>query len=578
MKQIFTLWFFLSSKRRRQFYVLLILIFLSSFAEIISLGLTVPFLGVLTAPETIFSSDLAKPILNLMGITSNEDLIFVTTVAFICAAIFAGCVRLLLLYAVNVLSIYTGSDIGVDIYRKTLYQEYSVHIDRNSSEVFTGILKKADRVVAGVIAPFLNIVSSLVIVFSIGLTLFYIDAVIAATTASIFGVFYFFTIRFTHQKLNRNSIEIAHKENSIVKSLQEGLGGIRDILINKSQEFYCNNFKHNDLKMRRASVSTAVIAGSPRYIMEAIGITTIAVLSYILSFRDGGLVSALPVLGALAIGAQRILPLLQQSYHGLSTIRGSLASLEDVLSLLNQPLPKDINKKIKEIPFKSEILIENLSFSYNKNEDYVLKDINLKIERGSCIGFIGATGSGKSTLLDIMMFLLKPTKGSIKVDGVKIDDSNSKSWQQRIAHVPQSIYLSDLTISENIAFGIPKNEIDLKKVKKSAEMAKIANFISNMTDGYDSYIGERGVKLSGGQRQRIGIARALYQNADVLILDESTSALDSKTEEEVMASVRDLYNKITILIVAHRTTTLESCSKIVEIGDRGILSIKKIAK
>ena len=575
MKQIISLWFFLSARRRRQFFLLLILFFLSSFAEIISLGLTIPFLGVLTAPEKVFANEFAQPFIHMFGISTNESLIFIVTTGFIFAAILAGCIRLLLLYVVSVLSIYTGSDIGIDIFRKTLHQDYSVHIGRNSSEVFNGILIKADRGVVGVIYPFLNIISSVIIVTGMTATLFYIDIVIASGTALIFGTFYWITIKYTHAKLKENSVKIATKGDATFKSLQEGLGGIRDILINRSQEFFCNTFRKNDLEMRHASVSNTVIGGSPRYIMEAIGISTIAILSYHLSQKEGGLINALPILGALAIGAQRILPLLQQAYHGLSTIKGSLASLDDVLILLSQPLPKDLNQEFQQIPFKSEILIENLSFSYNKDDDYVFKDLNFSIEHGSCIGFIGKTGSGKSSLLDVIMYLLKPTSGCIRVDGIKIDETNYRSWQRRLAHVPQSIYLSDLSIAENIAFGIPKDEIDYQKVKKSAEMAKISTFINGLKYGYDSSVGERGVQLSGGQRQRIGIARALYQNADVLILDESTSALDSKTEEEVMNTVSNLSKKITILIIAHRKTTLDSCSTIIEIGNGGLISVRR---
>jgi len=574
MKQIISLWFFLSVRRRRQFILLLILFFLSSFAEIISLGLTIPFLGVLTVPEKVFSNEFVQPIIHLFGISTNEDLVFIITIGFIFAAIIAGCIRLLLLYVVSSLSIYTGSDIGIDIFRRTLHQDYSVHTGRNSSEVFNGILIKADRGVVGVITPLLNIISSVIIVTGMTATLFYIDAVVALSTASIFGTLYFIIIKYTHTELTENSVKIASKGNAAFKSLQEGLGGIRDILINNSQEFFCNTFRKNDLEMRQASVSNTFIAGSPRYIIEAIGVSIIAMLSYHLSQNEGGFIDALPILGALAIGAQRILPLLQQAFHGLSTIKGSLASLDDVLNLLEQPLPDAINGNLQKLPFEKEIIVDSLSFQYAKDEKFVLKELNFKIEKGSCIGFIGSTGSGKSTLLDIIMSLLQPTSGSIKVDGIKIDKTNFKSWQKNIAHVPQSIYLSDLSISENIAFGIPKEEIDYQKVKKSAEMAKISTFINDLKYGYDSSVGERGVQLSGGQRQRIGIARALYRNADVLILDESTSALDRKTEEEVMNTVRNLSKKITILIITHRITTLDSCSTIIEIGNGGLISVR----
>jgi ATP-binding cassette, subfamily B, bacterial PglK len=574
MKSIFSLWNFLSGRRRKQFYFLLALMFASSFAEIISLGLTIPFLGVLTSPEEVYKHDLIQPVIQIFNINSPERLILLLTMAFIFAAIFAGLVRLLLLYVMSKLAFYTGADIGIDIYRRTLYQDYSVHISRNSSEVFNGILTKSDHVIAGVVTPFLTIVSSLIIVAGVVATLFYIDIVIAASTAAGFGFFYWITIKYTHKRLQENGQSIAIKGVSLVKSLQEGLGGIRDVLINGSQEYYCDIFRSSDMDMRRASSTNQFISGSPRFIMEALGITLIAIVAYILSQQEGGLIPVIPVLGALAIGAQRLLPLMQQAYHGLSTIKGSLASLDDVLLLLNQPLPENLDNECKSIDFAKYISLENLSFSYAKDKEWIFKDVNLKIEKGSCVGFVGTTGSGKSTLLDVIMFLLKPTSGSIKVDNVAINESNVRAWQKHIAHVPQSIYLSDSSIAENIAFGMPREDIDFKKVEKSAKMARISKYIEDLDEGYDTHVGERGVQLSGGQQQRIGIARALYQDADVLILDESTSALDDKTEKEVMETIQNLSGKITILIIAHRLTTLSSCSTIVKVGGQGLLSVK----
>jgi ATP-binding cassette subfamily B protein len=285
-----------------------------------------------------------------------------------------------------------------------------------------------------------------------------------------------------------------------------------------------------------------------------------------MSQKEGGIATAIPVLGALALGAQRLLPALQQAYASFSAIIGVEASLKDVLALLDQPLPEYLNQLFPApILFEKEIKLTNLSFSYTKDSPLVLENINLSILKGERIGFIGVTGSGKSTLIDIIMGLLSPTNGKLTIDQKILSRENQRSWQVRIAHVPQNIYLSDSTIEENIAFGIPVNEINHQRVKEAAKQAQIADMIDSSENGYQTLVGERGVRLSGGQRQRISIARALYKKADVLIFDEATSSLDTETEEVVMSAIDKLGENLTILIIAHRLTTLKGCDRIVKL-------------
>ena len=276
------------------------------------------------------------------------------------------------------------------------------------------------------------------------------------------------------------------------------------------------------------------------------------------------------MLGALALGAQRLLPVLQQAYSAYSVIKGAKSSFDDVMGLLDQPLPAYIdNGQIDVLPFKKYIMIKGVSFRYADDSPWVLENINLKFFKGERVGFIGATGSGKSTLLDVVMGLLDPSEGGLKVDGQIITSENKRSWQAHIAHVPQSIYLSDGSIEENIAFGVPADEINQERVEEAAKQAQIAELIKDWKGGYRTFIGEHGVRLSGGQRQRIGIARALYRQADVLIFDEATSALDKETEEAVMKSIECLGKDLTILIIAHRLSTLKGCDRIVRVCKNG---------
>jgi len=349
------------------------------------------------------------------------------------------------------------------------------------------------------------------------------------------------------------------------------LGGIRDVLIDGTQATYCKVFRLADMSLRRAEANNQIIAQSPRYGVESLSIVLIVVLAYFLSSGEEGVLGALPLLGALAIGAQRMLPMLQQAYSAWSGIRGGQAVLRDALMLLEQPLPEYSEGTMKaEILFQQSIKLEDIKFRYRGDAPWVLTGVDLEIKKGSCIGFIGTTGSGKSTVLDIIMALLFATEGSIKVDGVIITNKNHRGWQSRIAHIPQAIFLSDASIAENIAFGVPKEDIDHNLVNQAAKQAQIHDTIMNWVGHYNTVVGERGICLSGGQRQRIGIARALYKQADVLILDEATSALDNATEKAVMDAIRDAHKDNTILMVAHRLSTLKGCDQIIELENGAI--------
>jgi len=555
---------------------------LTSITEIISVGAVLPFLGILTAPEQIYQHPLMQPVNSILNITSSDQLLLPLTISFILAALLAGTIRLTLLYVMTRFSFATGADLSINIYRRTLYQEYSVHVARNSSEVINGIITKTGTVIGGVISPALNLISSIIIITAILGTLFAIDITVALTASIGFGTLYFGVIRYTKKQLRENSQTIADQSTQMIKSLQEGLGGIRDVLIDGSQQFYCNLYRKADLPLRRASGNNVFIGQSPRYAMEAVGMTLIAGLAYTMSLREEGLTTAIPILGALAVGAQRLLPVLQQAYGSYSTLKGSHSSFYDVLNLLNQPLPQyaeqtEEHEMVVPISFESEIRLNNLSFRYaaesTKNTPWVLKDVNLKLTKGARIGFMGVTGSGKSTLLDIIMGLLPPTTGNITIDDEPVTHENRRAWQAHIAHVPQNIYLSDSTIEENIAFGIPKDTINHQQVEKAAKQAQISELIEGWDEGYQTFVGERGIRLSGGQRQRIGIARALYKEANILIFDEATSALDNETEQSVMKAIENLGRDLTILIIAHRLTTLQGCDQIVKLDKNNIVQV-----
>jgi ATP-binding cassette subfamily B protein len=561
-----TLWHHLSKHRQKQFWLLLILMIIASLSEIISVGAVLPFLGILTAPEQVYQHPFMQPVIQILELTEPSQLILPLTIFFIIVVLLAGSIRLTLLYVMTRLSFATGADLSISIYHRTLYQEYAVHVSRNSSEVINGIINKTNIVIGGILTPVLMFISSIILLIGIMSALFAINIGVALSAFISFGSLYWLVVRYTKNQLRNNSQVIADQSTQMIKSLQEGLGGIRDLLIDGTQQFYCQLYRNADLPLRRAAGSNQFISGSPKYIMEAIGMTLIAGLAYVMTQQGSGMDTAIPVLGALALGAQRLLPALQQAYGAYSTIKGSRSSFADVLNLLDQPLPEYADQPpLKPIPFEKEIKLANLNFRYTEDSPWVLKNINFSLEKGARIGFIGITGSGKSTLLDIIMGLLPPTNGKLIIDQQPVNSQNRRAWQTHIAHVPQNIFLSDSSIEENIAFGIAKEQIDHQRVRKAAQQAQIAELIEQWKEGYQTFIGERGVRLSGGQRQRIGIARALYKKANVLIFDEATSALDNETEREVIKAIEDLDKEITVLIIAHRLTTLKGCDKIVKL-------------
>ena len=328
-------------------------------------------------------------------------------------------------------------------------------------------------------------------------------------------------------------------------------------------------YRKADHQLRHAQGNNTFIGQSPRYVMEALGMVIIAFMAYVLSRQAGGLSTALPVLASLALGAQRLLPALQQAYMSWTSIASCQASLADAIEMLDQPLPPDMNQNTPwQLPIQNKIIFNNVRFRYTSDAPWVLDGLNLEIRKGTRMGIVGSTGSGKSTMLDLFMGLLIPSEGEFLVDGNLIKGSSMRAWQRCIAHVPQSIYLADITLAENIAFGVPPDEIDRDLARQAARRAQIADYIESNSYGYHAHVGEQGIRLSGGQRQRIGIARALYKQASVLVLDEATSALDNTTEKSIIDAIEGLSSELTILQIAHRLSTVRSCDTILVL-DKG---------
>lgn len=567
-----TLWGHLSKDRRQQLGLLLMLMLASAFSEVISLGAVLPFIGVLTAPDKVFNHTVLWGLFEAVGITSPDQLVLPLSVAFALTALVSGSMRLLLLWATAKLSNAIGSDISIEMYRRTLYQPYKIQVLRNSSEVIHAITHKS-WIAMAMLQAVLTLISSILVIVALTIALVAIDPFVVSLAAIVFGAIYGLISWGARVKLRINSELIAAESSLAIRALQEGMGAIRDVLLNWTQSTYCATYRDADVPYRKAYGSNMFIAVSPRFTMEVIGMVMIAGLAYGLSRKDGGVATALPLLGALAIGAQRLIPALQQIYEAWASIAGNQASLAEVIELLEQSMPPEaFGPAPAPLQFKDSISFKSVCFRYLDNEPWVLKGLDLTIPKGARVGFVGSTGSGKSTTLDLLMGLLEPSKGLILVDGLEIRGKRLRAWQSAIAHVPQTIFLADSTVAENIALGLPRNAIDMELVKQAARQAKIADFIESRAEGYNAVVGERGVMISGGQRQRIGIARALYKKASILVFDEATSSLDNTTEEAVMNSIKSLDRDLTILIVAHRLTTLQTCDQIFELAHGRVIT------
>lgn len=538
----------------------------ASMAEVISIGSIIPFLTVILNPDSLYEIELLRNLLKYLNINSAQELIIPFTFLFAVAALISGLIRIFLLWYQIRIGHLIGADLSLKIYKVALYQPYKTHISVNSSQSISTITEKSNAIVRQVILPFLFLISSTLIFLSIFTALFIFNSKVAIFLFLFFGIIYFIIYTFTKNKLVNNSKILSSLLSKRIKILQEGFNGIRDVILNGSQIAYTNTFKKVDLPLRRAQAINSFISSSPRFVIEALGMILISIMIYFIFMRDNNFNNMIPILGAFALGAQRMLPLIQQIYSNITAIKGTESILNDSLKILNQKFPDFYFNHQEILPFKNEIKFQDVSFGYENSNSLVFKKINFQIIKGSKIGIIGTTGSGKSTFVDLLMGLLSPNEGSISIDGHIINEKNVNSWMQNISHVPQFIFLSDSSLLSNIAFGQSEEDIDIERVKIVSKLANISHAIDELPNGYQTVVGEKGIQLSGGQLQRIAIARSLYNNRRILILDEATSSLDEETEASIMKTIYGLDNNITVIIISHRKSSLEGCDFIYELN------------
>ena len=566
--EMWKLFGYVSRRRQRQMGLLLILMVVSALCEVVSLGAVLPFLGALSHAEQLLSDPKLQPLIILFQIRTPTQLVMALALGFILAVFLANGLRVLTIHVQTHLAADISSDISCELYQKTLLQPYSFHVQHNSSDLLNSVTVDTRLLTMQVLIPALAFLTNSCIGLALAGGLFLIDGRVAMTAIAILSSFYIIIYRLRSNLLKRNSRVIVQRSHQQIKVVQEGLGGIRDILMDGTHGFFESAYGEADKPYRHALASNRVISMTPRYIIEGLMMTVVALLALSLG-RQGDFSRAVPVLGGLVLGANRLLPTLQKSFVAAAKMQGARVSLQRILVGLQRTAdPIQMWVPSQGLELKQELRFENVWFRYSDKTDWVLKDLNLSIEVKTTVGFVGSTGSGKSTTTDLILGLLKPQKGTIWVDDQPLEGERLRQWQQSVAHVPQSIFLSDTTIAENIAFGIPREILDFEKVCKVAQLAQIDEFIQGLPAQYDTYVGERGVRLSGGQRQRIGIARALYRQASIIVFDEATSALDNTTEKEVMAAIYGLSHQFTLILIAHRLSTVEKCDCIFQL-DQG---------
>lgn len=540
-------------RRRGQLLLLFVLMLCASAAEVVTLGSVVPFVTIIVGdglPENQLLSGILSQSSNWLG---DERL--AVCLIFVAAVMSAASIRVLLLYCSSRISAGIGHELGSEIYRRSLMQPYLVHVTRNSTEI-SASLPKIDAI-TGLLMHTLGVLSSVLLAISLAVALIVLSGKTFLLILVFLGGAYFLMSTLTRKRLNNNSVIISKLQNKRLQMVVEGMASIRDILIDRAQHVYLARFQAKDFPIRRAQANNAFMDQTPKFLIEALGIILLVSVAYYLTSNQVRGESVLAQMATLAVGAQRLLPLMQQIYLGWSKLSGSRQVLVDVVNLRRQEV-RECSQSERAWRFSDSLCFDAVSFAYPGGAP-VLRNISFRIPQGSCVGVVGRTGSGKSTLVDLMMGLLPVSAGAIKVDGQPLTPDSMVDWQSLIAHVPQDVYLADASIAENIAVGLDLSDIDFKRVERAAKLAHIADHINSLPNGYMSVVGEGGSFLSGGQRQRIGLARAFYRDAPVIFLDEATSALDSETEQAVMESVNGSAGDKTVVIIAHRLSTLARC-------------------
>ena len=558
-------WRLLKKSERRRLFAIFLLTLVGTVFEMLSLGLVVPLVSILTKPGYVNGIPLVH---NFFGDLSSSQAAIgamsILVAVYILKTIF-------LIWKTWVQRGYSNSvsvRVAKDLFENYMNQPYAFHLERNSAIMIRNS-QNTSGVMGGVVDPMLFVASEFLVTGGLFVLMLVIEPVASITAVVVFGSFAWLFRRFTKRRISRWGEAQNFHNGMLIQHLQQGFGGVKDVKILGREgyfiEEYSKDLQGNAYIQRRFSVAQSL----PRFGMELLTIVCLGVLISIMALSGRELTNILPVLSLFGAAAFRLLPTMNQvisNFMSIGLYRPILVSLYDDLG---RTFPKRI-PALNKPRISQNLSVEHLNFKYKNVGRFALEDVSINVRRGEAVGLIGSSGSGKSTLVDILLGLLEPTAGIVCIDGHDIQD-NLRGWQDQIGYVPQSIFLTDDTLRRNVAFGLPNDLIDDNAVKSALRSAQLEDFVASLPEGMETVVGERGVRLSGGQRQRIGIARALYNNPDVLVLDEATSSLDTETEHGVMQAVQALQGEKTVIIVAHRLSTVEYCDRLYRLENARIV-------
>jgi len=560
----------LTPGEQKRLYLLAGLMVISAIIEVVGIASIMPFLSLITDPGIIEENAILNRIYTTFNFQSTDRFLIFTGIAVLIILVISNSLVFLTNWGLARFAWMRNHSISRRLLKNYLYQPYKFFLNKNTSVLTKNILSEVNVVVTGIITPMLEIFSQGIVSLFIFVTLIIVEPVLALSSLVILGGAYALTYRLNKQRLEVKGKGRYQSNTERFKAANEAFGDIKQLKLMGCENYFVKRYSEPSYEFAKHNSFVQVIKSVPKYIIEVIAFGGIVLIVLYFLITGKGLEMFLPVIGFYAFAIYRLLPAIQFIFSGVASIkfnRQALDSLhEEITSFKKEETsqsPRSRKGKVAPLPFKKELKLENITFNYPETKEPVIKDLNLKIDVNTSVAFTGATGAGKTTIANIILGLLRPDSGKMIVDGVEITDENLASWQRNLGYIPQDIYLQDDTVIRNITYGIPDDEIDMDSVINAAKIANIHDFImEELPDKYNTIVGERGIKLSGGQRQRIGIARALYHNPSVLVLDEATSALDGATEKEVFQAIENIAKSKTLIIIAHRLTTIQNCDVI----------------
>ena len=564
IKQLFSL---LTDKQLKQFYILQVLVVVMAFTELLGIASIAPFMALVGDISILETNTVFSEIYQFSGLNNPTDFLFYSGFFVLIMLTVSTIVSMFTIWKLSIFGARIGTEIADLLYTYYMQQSWQFHASSSSAQLTKQVSTEAARISIGIMQPLVQMNAKIVLAAFISISIVIYDPLIAILGLVIFSLAYFLLYSLVREKLAVNGDKLSEISTERFRLMNEGFGGIKDVLLLDRSHDFIESFQNSGKVFAQAQGTNIAISQVPRYFIELIAFgAMISLVLLLIKLHAGNLGEVLPILAVYALAAFKLLPALQQIYSSVSQIKGNIAAFEAVKEDLERAFnsQKLINSDSSSIPIylRKSIVLKDIEFSYPGKHRVAINGVNMNIPVNSVIGLVGSSGSGKSTLIDLLLGLLTPQQGSLYIDDTRITATNKRAWQDLLGFVPQSIFLSEGTIAENIAFGIPKKDIALNKVNRALILANLSELVAQLPDGINTRVGERGVQLSGGQRQRIGIARALYHEAEVLVFDEATSVLDGITEKIVMDAIHEFSGQKTIIMIAHRLKTVEKCDLI----------------